>query len=136
MPESIRGVTGADELQQVVEMLQGQLRERDRVLDGLTARVQQWEGRVAGIDTRLEVGTERFSRLEAHVDELVSTQRAHAAHLSEVRQMQADIRALLELFGDLRGTLRTLSMLGNLIKWLGGVAVVIGAGIAWFKSGG
>ncbi|GAA5785671.1 hypothetical protein YWS52_19930 [Chitiniphilus shinanonensis] len=126
----------AEDLVHALKQLQAQLRERDRVLDGLTARVLQWEGRVAGIDTRLEVGTERFSRLEAHVDQLVATQQAHAAHLSEVRQMQADIRALLELFGDLRGTLRTLSMLGNLIKWLGGVAVVIGAGIAWFRSGG
>ncbi|WP_353327041.1 hypothetical protein [Chitiniphilus shinanonensis] len=134
--ESIQDAMSAEDLVHALKQLQAQLRERDRVLDGLTARVLQWEGRVAGIDTRLEVGTERFSRLEAHVDQLVATQQAHAAHLSEVRQMQADIRALLELFGDLRGTLRTLSMLGNLIKWLGGVAVVIGAGIAWFRSGG
>ncbi len=122
--------------QQAIEALQGQLRERERVIDGLTSRVRQLEGHMAGLETRLEVGTERFGRLEAHVDQLVVTQQAHAAHLSEVRQMQADIRALLALFGDLRGTLRTLSLLGNLIKWLGGVAVVIGAGIAWFRSGG
>jgi len=100
------------------------------------------EQKINAIDERLTSGGERFGsiekRIEHYIDQLErikETVDLHQQHVAEVKQLLEEIKAMLRAFENLRGTLNTMSAVGNALRWVTYLAAGLGVIWAALKAG-
>lgn len=50
-------------------------------------------------------------------------------------ELKGSVAGLVEVWNSLTGFSKLLSWIGTFVKWIGGVAIILGALWAWLKSG-
>ncbi|WP_273430453.1 hypothetical protein [Chitinibacter tainanensis] len=96
------------------------------------------ETRVRQIEHRLELFSTAERRIEAISGDLAQIKiqvEAHHQHVTEVKQLLEDIKELLQVYENARGTVTILAALGGLLKWVAGVGAACVVLWVWLKTG-
>jgi hypothetical protein len=80
------------------------------------------------LDHHIEEFVEHCARVDRRWDALLAAQKTNTASIGELitstKQLNESTRDIITVWNAAHGTMKTLSVIGNFIKWLGGCSAI------------
>ncbi len=89
-------------------------------VDALESRIKESHDQLTRFETRLTEGDARMGRIETMLSK----------NSSEMVQNTTDTSEILQLMRDMKSAFKLICRLGDIIKWVAGIAVALGS--VWF----